>query len=131
MAFRVVSALTQDPDIAERAVIAAFVHLVSDSSTTPLRHVRAEVLDAVRRCARALTSDTEPARDTPLGPRPTDVYRISTPAVRDALALAVAGRCTSAEIAEIMGLDTATVRRHLSTGLRQLVALLNSVESSH
>ncbi len=124
VALAVAGALTRNPARADQAVVAAFVALAVEGRPGPARPLRVEVLDAVRRSARADQPSEQPDRLGPAGAG--DVFHTVAPEVREVLALGVSGRCDCAEIAAVLGMDHGTVRRHLLMGLREARALLGS-----
>ncbi|CAN5673859.1 MAG: hypothetical protein ACR2HP_01920 [Ilumatobacteraceae bacterium] len=63
--------------------------------------------------AHAITRDAVRAEQAVV-----DAFGPMSPDVRDVLALSIAGRCACTEIAAIMGVDRAIVRRDLVAGLR-------------
>jgi hypothetical protein len=122
-AFMVARTITQDSGRAQQAVMAALVRLTTCPRRGTPRSLRVEVLDAARRCAGSLA----PSPDEPLGPTgPGALFRAVPADARDTLALAVAGRCGCAEIAQVMEVDDARVHRNLLLCLHQARALRGS-----
>ncbi len=116
-AFNVAVAITQDVGHAERAVVTAFVGLATLERGDDGRPLRAELLDATRRCARDLAGGTAPGHPALHSVGAGDVFRSLPLDTRSILALAVAGRCGDAEIAQIMGMETPAVRHALVVAL--------------
>ena len=112
-------AITQDWALAERAVAAVWAEFGGEPTAS-----RLEVFAAVRQRAGGLA----PGRgDRPVASDPAAVYRIAEPMVRDALALAIAGECTAAEIAAVLGVERAEVYRCLGAGLRLVASIIEGV----
>lgn len=124
-AFRVAHTIVHDTDRTADVLLAAFVALPAVAQSGPTRSVRVELLDTVRRLAAStvVAPTTAGVEPTPTC-RPADVYRQLPTEVRDVLALAVAGRCDCDEIASIMGIGVATVRRDITIGLRHAATRL-------
>lgn len=125
-AYRVAVAITQDAGQAEQAVVSAFVRFVNGERGDGNRPLRAELLDATRRCAGDLVNEMVAGLPPLSSAGPGDVFCSLALEVRSTLALAVAGRCGDAEIAQIMGSDASKVRRTLLVALRQARNLLDA-----
>lgn len=123
-AYSVAVMITRSSEQAQHAVVSAFAGLPADARRDPTRSLRLKVLDATRRQAGQLASGSpDPAEPHAQG-RPGEVFLALAPDERDVVALAVSARCCSADIADVLGIDRATVHRRLRSGLRNATAFL-------
>lgn len=118
-AFGVAHAITLDLRLAEQAVVAAWRQLAASPRKLG-RPARLEVLTATQRCAGALVAQSASCFGGIRLSRPA--FGALTPAVREALALALVGSCTPAEIADVMETEADEVKRNLVTGIRAAAA---------
>lgn len=127
VSYAVAHTITGDRQRAAHAVVEAFVLVRTIAAARRIqRPLRIEVLDASRRRAGGLTVTALPS--THRG-RASDLYRSIPSDQRDVLALAIAGHCGCLEIAAIMGVDQAQVRRDLRIGLDRAAGLVDQTPS--
>jgi hypothetical protein len=120
--FRLAFIITEDPDAAAAVVADAVLGMRLGADAPGAAEHQLDLLRAVRLGAGLVSVPS--ARSQP-GPRSAwaDLATIAGSDVRDALALAVAGPCTTAEIARVMDLTRSQAGRHLTRGLRLLADL--------
>lgn len=123
-ALNVAAAITQDAGLAERAVVTTFVGLAAAVRGDDGRPLRAQLLDAIRRSAGDLADKAAGGRPALHSVGRGEVFRSLPLEARSVLALAVAGRCGDAEIAQITGLETSAVRHTLRVALDHAKHLL-------
>lgn len=124
-AFNVALAITRNGRHAEAAVVDTFVELARGRNDGDGRPLRSEVLDATRRCAAARLDDIRPAYPPREAGGAAAASALLAPDVRDALALAIGGPCTCAEIADVLQQDESEVHRLLLDGLQTARAMLD------
>lgn len=124
-AYSVALMITQSSEQAQHAVVSAFAGLPADARRNPTRSLRLTVLDATRRRAGQLASGTAGRAEPSARGRPGEVFLALAPDERDVVALALSARCGSADIADVLGIDRATVHRRLRSGLRNATAVLD------
>jgi len=129
-AYAVALAITADPELAQHAVTTTFGRLFADARGIALDTLRLAILAAVRRSAGQLAEGRSPS-DRTGDARLGTVLGGLAPDVRDVLALAIAGRCGSADIVAITGYDRATVHRHMRVGLHHVGAALDRGAKGH